>query len=149
MLGSGGLLLLLCQIVLREPCKNGGWHGTLIRGDVQHRPPWTWHPLPGKPMLRAGMGRGCSLVWGSAQNTDCIPQGMLCSETHPVPASAPMHGAAPSPVCWHQPAHICPMPLGGLYIYQTNKWSKALIEHPSGEPPWCRFSITSASYNCI
>lgn len=42
-----------------------------------------------------------------------------------------------------------PCLLGGICIYETNKRSKALIEHPSGEPLWCRFSITSASYNCI
>lgn len=65
MLSSGRLLLLLCQIILWEPCEkllrvlwDLGW------GDAQHLPPWAWHPMPGKEMLRAGVGGGVILGKG-------------------------------------------------------------------------------------
>lgn len=69
---------------------------------------------------------------------------MLRAETCPIPAPAPAHRAAPGPL--HGLAPTClrlphrKAPLGGLYVYQTSERSKALIERPSGEPLWCRFS---------
>lgn len=30
-----------------------GCRGTAVAGDAQHRPPWTWHPMPDKEMLWA------------------------------------------------------------------------------------------------
>jgi len=124
-----------------------GCFGILAGGNAQHRPSWTWHPTPGKDLLGAGVA-----PWHGAQHGAPVAPREGCYALKPTPAPAPAHGAAPSPVCRlaptcsHLPHQKVPL---GLYICQTRERSKALIECLSGEPPWCRFSSTSASYNCI
>lgn len=41
-----------------------GCRGTVVGGDAQHLPPWTWHPMAGKEVLWAGVGRGVLLGVG-------------------------------------------------------------------------------------